>query len=426
MHGLVKVENLTINDCKELTSIWQDKLMFLVMLDIRSCPSLINVSLMSTIRTLKIKSCTLQFLPMSNCTCLEDATIVECNSLTFISRGQLPSTLKKLVIGNCEKLQSVVDEAEAPSSSLLMNEENLNTSLLERLDICDCPSLKFLSSRGDLPATLKILQIERCSELASLSSSGQLPTALKRLYLWICPKLESVADKLHNNASLESLEIRDCEKLKSLPEGLHKLFHLNELRIIECPSLVSFPDRGLLPTSLRELWIFGCEKLEALPNPIHNLTNLTLLYLKGVNICKQVFEWGLHRLTSLTYLQINCDGGFPDWQSFPYEEEDGKMMMTLPTSLTTLYIRNLPNIVFLSSKGFQNLSALQLLWISNCPKLEFLPEKGLPPSLYIHGCPLLKQHCKKGKGREWLKIANIPLVSIDDRYVYEVEEEEQQ
>uniref|UniRef100_A0A2N9FX34 NB-ARC domain-containing protein n=1 Tax=Fagus sylvatica TaxID=28930 RepID=A0A2N9FX34_FAGSY len=397
MHGLVKVENLTINDCKELTSIWQDKLMFLVMLDIRSCPSLINVSLMSTIRTLKIKSCTLQFLPMSNCTCLEDATIVECNSLTFISRGQLPSTLKKLVIGNCEKLQSVVDEAEAPSSSLLMNEENLNTSLLERLDICDCPSLKFLSSRGDLPATLKILQIERCSELASLSSSGQLPTALKRLYLWICPKLESVADKLHNNASLESLEIRDCEKLKSLPEGLHKLFHLNELRIIECPSLVSFPDRGLLPTSLRELWIFGCEKLEALPNPIHNLTNLTLLYLKGVNICKQVFEWGLHRLTSLTYLQINCDGGFPDWQSFPYEEEDGKMMMTLPTSLTTLYIRNLPNIVFLSSKGFQNLSALQLLWISNCPKLEFLPEKGLPPSLCIHGCPLLKQHCKKGQ-----------------------------
>jgi hypothetical protein len=66
--------------------------------------------------------------------------------------------------------------------------------------------------------------------------------------------------------------------------------------------------------------------------------------------------------------------------------------------------------------------------IWSCPKLEFLPEKGLPPSLLqldIEGCPLLKQHCKKGKGREWLKIANIPQVLIDNRSVYEVEEEEQ-
>uniref|UniRef100_A0A2N9FFD4 Uncharacterized protein n=1 Tax=Fagus sylvatica TaxID=28930 RepID=A0A2N9FFD4_FAGSY len=231
MHGLVKVENLTIDDCKEMTSMWQDKLMFLVTLDIRSCPSLITVSLMSTIRTLKIEDCSaLKSLPMSNCTCLEDATITECNSLTFISRGQLPSTLKRLVIRNCVKLQSVVDVAEAPSSSsLLINEENLNTSLLEQLVIINCPSLKFLSSRGDLPVTLKILKIWECSELTSLSSSGQLPIALKHLYVGSCPKLESVADKLHNNVSLERLQIRSCEKLKSLPEGLHKLCHLIEI-----------------------------------------------------------------------------------------------------------------------------------------------------------------------------------------------------
>jgi hypothetical protein len=306
MHGLVKVENLTIDDCKELTSMLQDKLMFLVKLDIRSCPSLITIGLMSTIRILKIKGCTaLQSLPMSNCTCLEDATITECNSLTFISRGQLPSTLKRLEINHCVKLQSVVDVAEAPSSSsLLINEENLNTSLLEQLEIGHCPSLKFLSSRGDLPVTLKILKIWECSELTSLSSSGQLPIALKHLDVGICPKLESVADKLHNNVSLERLHIEDCEKLKSLPEGLHKLCHLIKISIGGCSSLVSFPDGGLLPTSLRELCIFDCEKLEALPNRMHNLTslhdlriwncgsiisfpeegyptNLTSLYLKG-------------------------------------------------------------------------------------------------------------------------------------------------
>uniref|UniRef100_A0A2N9FEU2 NB-ARC domain-containing protein n=1 Tax=Fagus sylvatica TaxID=28930 RepID=A0A2N9FEU2_FAGSY len=329
MHGLVKVENLTIDDCKELTSMWQDKLMYLVALDIRSCPSLITLNLMSTIRTLTIK-------------------------------GQLPSTLKRLEIRSCEKLQSVVDEGEAPSSSssLLMNEENLNTSVLEQLKI------------GEM----------------FISKIGQLPTALKQLSVENCPKLEAYTN------SATSIRIR----------------------IVGCSSLVSFSNGGLLPTSLRYLSILNCEKLEALPNCMHNLTtlelsidgcgsiisfpgegyptNLTSLYLRGVNICKQVFEWGLHRLTSLTSLSI--EGGFPDWQSFPSEEEDGKMMMTLPTSLTEL-------------------------WILDCPKLEFLPVKGLPTSLlrlYIYDCPLLKQHCKKGKGREWLKIANIPRVLIDHRY----------
>ena len=122
-------------------------------------------------------------------------------------------------------------------------------------------------------------------------------------------------------------------------------------------------------------------------------------------------------------------GGFPNLQSFPEAEEDGKtmMMMLLPISLTSLSIINFPNLVLLS-KGFQHLSALEMLYIKDCPKLEYLPENGLPPSLlklYIYRCPLLEQHCKKGKGREWFKIANIPRVEIDWRSVYEVEEEQE-
>ncbi|KAL0007038.1 hypothetical protein SO802_008540 [Lithocarpus litseifolius] len=101
-------------------------------------------------------------------------------------------------------------------------------------------------------------------------------------------------------------------------------------------------------------------------------------------------------------------------QSFP-DEQDGKLTMTLPSSLTKLTIWRIPNIVILSSKGFQNLSALEILVIRNCPKLASLLEKGLPSSLlqlYIYECPLLKQHCKKG-GQGWSKIANVPYVDID-------------
>nr|POE58091.1 putative disease resistance protein [Quercus suber] len=253
-------------------------------------------------------------------------------------------------------------------------------------------------------------------ELTSLSSKNRLPTALKYLVVFMCPKMESIADNLPNNASLEYLRIVTCAKLKSLPVGLHKLCHLNYIEITRCPSFVSFPDGGLLPTSLRELSIYGCKKLESWPNCMPNLnslrivncpsiiyfpeegypTSLTSLLSGGENICKQVTMWGLHKLTSLTSLRI--DGGIPDWQSFP-DEQDGKLTMMLPSSLTRLTIQSITNIVILSSKGFQNLSSLEVLFIENCPKLASLPEKGLPPSLlrlYILECPLLKRHCKKG------------------------------
>ncbi|XP_030962972.1 putative disease resistance RPP13-like protein 1 isoform X2 [Quercus lobata] len=255
MHGLAKVENLKIDNCKELTSLWQDEFKSLITLDIRGCSSLVNISLTSTLRTLNIEGCSgLKSLSISNCTCLEKASISSCNSLTLISRGQLPQNLKKLNIRYCENLQFLADEGEASSNS---------SSLLEDLVIEGCPSLKCLSSSGDLPTTLKRLQIWSCIELTSLSSKNELPTALKYLYVRSCPKMESIANNLPNNASLENLEIRNCAKLKSLPVGLHKLCHLNKIWICECPSFVSFPDGGLLPTSLRELSIYHCEKLEA-------------------------------------------------------------------------------------------------------------------------------------------------------------------
>ncbi|KAF3968477.1 hypothetical protein CMV_007632 [Castanea mollissima] len=219
--------------------------------------------------------------------------------------------------------------------------------------------------------------------------------------------MESIANNLPNNASLEYLHIESCAELKSLPVGLHKLCHLNKIEIWSCPSFVSFPDGGLFPTSLRELSIHGCEKLEAWPNCMPNLNSLHI-----VNCPSVIYFPEEGYPTSLTSLSFGGENIY--WQSFP-DEQDGKLTMTLPSSLTQLSIWSIPNIVILSSLGFQNLSALEQLYIRYCPKLASLPEKGLPPSLlqlYINECPLLKQHCKKG-GREWSKIANVPCVEID-------------
>ncbi|KAF3954396.1 hypothetical protein CMV_020248 [Castanea mollissima] len=342
VHGYLKVEKLTIENCKELTSLCEDGLMSFVTLEIEieSCQSLVNIKLKSTLRTLTIKG---------------------CNAL--------------------ESLQFVMDEGGASSTSLLMNEENLsyignkNVSLLEHLKISNCPSLKCISTIIDLATMLKRLDIEECPNVTSLSSRDTLPTTLKFLRLADCPKLESIVEKLNKDTLLEHLLIYSCEKLESLPRGLHELCHLQEIDIYRCNSLISLGD--FLPTNLRSLEIEECEKLEALSNNMHNLnflqdlsirdcpsivsfpedgfpTNLRMLWLSGANLCNQVFELGLHRLTSLTYLEIG--NGIMD--SFP-EEEDGKIMLMLPTSLSRLRFFSFPNLLFLSWKFFQNLSALE-------------------------------------------------------------------
>ncbi|KAL9437354.1 hypothetical protein AB3S75_023253 [Citrus x aurantiifolia] len=49
----------------------------------------------------------------------------------------------------------------------------------------------------------------------------------------------------------------------------------------------------------------------------------------------------------------------------------------------------------------------------DCPNLTSFPEVGLPSSLLqliISKCPKLKTECKRDKGKEWSKIANIRRV----------------
>ncbi|ESR55244.1 hypothetical protein CICLE_v10018499mg [Citrus x clementina] len=347
-----------------------------------------------------------------NCAQLKSLAVEGCDSLEYIARGKLPSSLEWVQILDCMKLQClIVDEEDASAAS---------------------------SSLSSSSMALKWLVISGCSELTHLSSrSRQLPEELEYLNIEDCPKLESIAESFHGNGRVKMIFISNCGNLKSIPKGQQNLNCLKEIKILNCPSLVSFPEGGL-PSTVTNVSIGSCDKLKALPEDMHKLhflqeleitecpsiesfpeagfpTNLTLLVIADTKMYKAIIQWGLHRLTSLLRLYIH---GGDNAESFP----DERMGIILPTSLNRLGISGFPSLKCLSAMGFQSLVSLEFLRISNCPKLKSFPAVGLPHSLlqlHIRDCPLLKKQCKRDKGKDWSKIAHIPYVMIDDKFIFD-------
>ncbi|TXG53589.1 hypothetical protein EZV62_018845 [Acer yangbiense] len=201
-----------------------------------------------------------------------------------------------------------------------------------------------------------------------------------------------------------------------------------------CSSLVSFLDGGLPSTNLTSLEITNCKTLEALPNHMQNLTsvrrltienylniksfpengfptNLISLEIANLKIFDMLFRWGLHRLTYLRELYME---GCPDVVSFPLDERG----IMLPTSLTSLSIKDFPNLECLSAI-ILSLNSMEKLHLVKCPKLKYFPEKGLPllSELYIDCCPLLEQKCKEDRGQYLSMISHIPAIWINNDWL---------
>ncbi|XVF18576.1 hypothetical protein REPUB_Repub11eG0034800 [Reevesia pubescens] len=448
---LTKLEWLKINGCKELASLSQNGLGILGHLSslreigIESCPQLVVVETEEVdeeklqlgknfgFESLTIRNCErLNSFPkvLHAFSFLTEMRIEKCPSLVCFAENSLPPALKKLVIENCQNLRYLVDERE--------NKRISNTCVLQQLHIDGCPSLLCLSSRGDILTRLRHLKIEDCSKLTSLFLNVKLPITLQQLQIWDCPELECIAQEFDETTCLELITVGQCQKIKYLPRGLDKLSHLQEIDIAYCSSFVSFEESGLPPaTNLRVFSVSSCENFGALPKCMYNFTslreltvddcsvdisfpeegfptNLTSLSIsKAPKIYRSLVQWGLDRLTSLQKLTIYGEG-CSDVVSFPEEE------MMLPPSLSSIWVIHFENLEYMLSNGFQNLTSLQMLSINNCSKLTALPEKDMLLSLeklFICGCPLLKEECKRGRGREWSKIAHIPFVQIDHQRI---------
>ncbi|XP_017630174.2 putative disease resistance protein At3g14460 [Gossypium arboreum] len=296
----------------------------------------------------------------------------ECPGLVCFAERNFPPALKELGIGNCVNLQYLADEKENNNKSL-----SSNTCLLEHLEIILCPSLIWLSSRGDIWNQVQHLKIRGCSKLSSLFLNATLPVMLKQLFVWYCPVLECIAQDFLETTDLESILIRGAHKIKSLPRGLDKLSHPQEIQLFECPNLVPFEESGLPTTNLRVFVIENCENFRALPKCINNFTslrelkvwecsadisfpeegfptNLTSLEISNApKIYTSLVEWGFNRLTSLQKLRISGEG-CSSVMSFPEE----RIGMTLPPSLRAISIENFENLEFMCSKGFQHSTCL--------------------------------------------------------------------
>ncbi|XP_028094555.1 disease resistance protein TAO1-like isoform X2 [Camellia sinensis] len=372
--GLKGLKELQISSCKELTTLWQNEEGLqhnLVVLQIDDCPQLVSL--------------------------FEEDEDVENEGLH--QQEGVPSMVR-LDIRNCEKLEKLPRGLQTFTS-------------LRQMDILECPSLVSFSETG-FPPSLRGLQIDGCKALRSLPGWTAYDSNLVFLVIKRCDNLESLPEEwVHHPATkLETLIIRKCKKLELVLLPNPSLRNNNSLfASLEFLAIESWPAGGEIVSS------YILEKGNF-------LTNLTYLDIGNVKTGKPLSEWGLHRFSSLESLRLNGPGNVSEAEeysvsSFPV---DG---MLLPTSLTHLWIWNFPNLEKISSsmETIQNLTYLQF---SNCPRLTSFPEQGgLPPSLlqlHLHLCPIMKRRCEKEKGKYWTLIAPIPKVTIDDRYIFEVEE----
>ncbi|TXG68119.1 hypothetical protein EZV62_009394 [Acer yangbiense] len=310
------------------------------------CPRLESIPLtpfISSLSALEITDCSdltsLQEV-MEYCELLDCLVIEGCDTLESV--GQLPSSLKRLQIRSCGNLLFLFEDGEA---------NHINASILQYLYVSGCRALESLTSTGQLPEALKHLEIHNCSQLTTL---GQLPETLKHLEIKTCLDLEMLSSQDH------------------LPESL------KHLSIVHCP-ITTLSSTGHLPESLQHIHIEFCSNLTRL-----SLGQLpaTLKYIK-INHCGiNSIADSLLNLRSLQEIDIiDCpirdfpQGGLPRASLRVFSISSCEHLESLPSSIHTL-------------------NSLQEMRIVNLPSLSSFPQQGFPrnlTSLFITSLPIYDQ-----------------------------------
>ncbi|GLT35208.1 hypothetical protein SLA2020_096790 [Shorea laevis] len=412
--SLATLETLYIEDCNDLTCLWeegteieQSLLPFnLKHLKVEGCGALESLPDAMMMRMDGSSSSNPSMLMLR----LERLEIYYCDSLKSFPRGKLPISLKYLTIVGCKGLESLQDaDGDNNNSNLHLAIRSVPCLYSSQISCHQLPAFlkEFTVTHGgewleSFPKRmlqnymgLQSIRIDSCKILKSLPNLDYVRN-LVNLHICHCEVLESIPEELWLcTPNLKELVVGWCENFKSLPNTMYQLESLQELSMWSCPGIECIPDGGL-PPNLTKLFL-GCKNLKCVPNTMYQLTSLQNLIIPG-----GALTMDLQNLTSLQELIIE-QKFLPD--------------IVLPSALTILCIRKEENLESILGGLFQNLSSLQRLGIEDCPKLQSLPKEAFLPSLeslYIRGCPHLKRQCFEAKGDYWALTWSIPSVVISE------------
>ncbi|KAF2319470.1 hypothetical protein GH714_016118 [Hevea brasiliensis] len=173
---------------------------------------------------------------------------------------------------------------------------------------------------------------------------------------------------------------------------------------------------SISPSQLKILEIENIEDLEFLPEEL--MPNLISLQRLSIRCCPRITKVS-SALRHLTFLEILVFVACEELD-FSDSEYHSDMPWQHLRRLQVLLFVNLFKLASLP-KGLQHVLTLRKLTIHNCPNLFSLPEwMGSLTELqylWIRECPQLSERCKNKMGADWPKIAHIPNISIDDRWI---------
>ncbi|KAK9138008.1 hypothetical protein Sjap_008602 [Stephania japonica] len=332
----------------------------------------------------------------------------KCNRCVYLpSCGELPS-LKKLGINDVRNVKRIggawdegidnpkvefVEEVSRnremtaivfPSLEIIYLEkmpnleewlEPIGTSfpVLETMDILDCPKLRITPS--SFPS-LKALEFKPINSGIAVQSLTKNLTSLTHLYVEGCIDLKSLPEELLlNNKLLHKLILMGCPEFEGfLPNKNHTHGGSNkELNLVSSLPSAFIPNEGL--AALQFLDIRECPKFHVMPNTLPSLKVLQIL-----NSNKHFMGWVSSKLTSLTNLWIE---DIPDMLSLPSE------LLKNNTLLKELSICDCPQLQQLDEKsGLRSLNRLSNLTVRGCHSLKSLNVQGLDSLIRVEitGC----------------------------------------
>lgn len=356
------------------------------------------------------------YLPCLIDLCLQN--LGTCDNLPPV--GQLPN-LRSLVMHNIPNIRKVGKEFYGEGGTCMKlrfiklssmdnlvewwttqsGEENEKFLIpnLHRLEIKDCPKLKFLP----YPSTSMFWRLNNSNMILPKGGFGKLSSAALPFQMVIvnCNFSTDKWERLRHLPTLNTIQVTSCNGLRELPEAMRCLMSPRKLLLSSLKDLKTLPEWLGNLTSLETVMIKDCPNLTSLPESMKNLTTLKKLWLQRCKGLDVLPEW-LGQLISLQVIDItDC----PKLTSLPAS-------MKNLTALRELWLKQFKGLDVLP-EWMGQLTALQKLMIIDCPNLTSLPVSmnnlTMLEELYIWGCPSLFERCK---GVDANMVFHIPKVTL--------------